>query len=74
MSIPDDLNIRFLNPRGLLLIGGCELDEDEQRDFDLIRHQYAHVADVITYNDLLQRLDRMLAAVGAETQSPSARL
>ena len=74
MSIPDDLNIRFLNPRGLLLIGGCELDEDEQRDFDLIRRQYAHVADVITYNDLLQRLDRMLAAVGAETQSPSARL
>lgn len=34
--IPDDLSIRFLNPRGLLLIGGCELDEDEQRDFALI--------------------------------------
>ena len=35
--IPDDLGIRFLNPRGLLLIGSCELDEDEQRDFALIR-------------------------------------
>ena len=34
--IPNDLSIRFLNPRGLLLIGGCELDEDEQRDFALI--------------------------------------
>ena len=61
--LPEGLKIRFVNPRGLLLMGGCEFDEDERRDFDLIRRQYSHIADIITYPDLLSRLERMLEAV-----------
>lgn len=50
-------------PAWLLFIGHCEFDEGEQRDFDLIRRQYAHVVDVITYDDLLARLKRMAGAL-----------
>ena len=62
--LPDGLAIRFVNPRGILLMGNCEFDETEQRDFDLIRLQYSHVADIITYPDLLHRLERMIEALG----------
>lgn len=70
--LPPNLAIKFINPRGLLLIGNCEFNEAEQRDFDLIRRQYAHVVDIITYSDLLQRLGRMLAAIeGKEAEQLS---
>ena len=62
-DLPEGLSLRFLNPRGLLLIGHCEFDENEGRDFDLICRQYSHVADIITYDDLLSRLDRMIEAL-----------
>lgn len=66
--LPDGLRIRFVNPRGILLLGNCELDEADQRDFDLIRRQYSHVTDIITYPDLLHRIERMIEAI-----DPSAK-
>lgn len=69
IELPDEFNLRALNPRGMLLIGYCDsgLDEqftdEEQRDFDLIRRQYAHITDILTYNDLLERLERMIIAM-----------
>lgn len=44
-------------------MGHCELNEEERRDFDLIRRQYSRVTDIITYDDLLDRLDRMIQSV-----------
>ena len=67
--LPDGLEIRFVNPRGILLTGNCEFDETEQRDFDLIRRQYSHVADIITYPDLLHRLERMIESIGPSAKS-----
>ena len=61
--LPEGLKIRFVNPKGILLMGNCEFSNTEQRDFDLIRRQYSHTADIITYPDLLRRLERMLEAV-----------
>lgn len=52
-------SLKFINPRGLLLIGNCEFTSQEQRDFDLIRRQYNNIVDIMTYNDLLKRLERL---------------
>lgn len=60
IDLPDDFKLKFLNPHGLLLIGSCVFTEDEQRDFDLIRRQYSHVVDIVTYDDLLDRIDRII--------------
>ena len=65
-KLSDRLRIRFLHPRGLLLIGHCVLTDDDQRAFDLIRRQYSHVADVITYDDLIDRLGRMRDSLARE--------
>lgn len=62
-ELPEDLMLRCVSPHALLFIGHCEFNEGEQRDFDLIRRQYAHIADIITYDDLLARLKRMAAAL-----------
>lgn len=60
VNLPDNFRLKFLNPHGMLLIGYCNFTENEQRDFDLIRRQYAHVTDILTYNDLLERVKRII--------------
>lgn len=60
LQLPDDFHLRILNPRGRLLIGHCNFTEEEQRDFDLIRRQYSHVTDILTYDDLLERVKHIL--------------
>lgn len=62
-KLPRGMKIRFLNPRGMLIMGHCELNGVEQRDFDLIRRQYSRVTDIITYDDLLKRLKRMMQSI-----------
>lgn len=62
-KLPTGLKLRFINPRGLLLMGHCEMDEEEQRDFEIVRRQYSHIADVLTYDDLLSRLAHMIEAI-----------
>ncbi|MBR0404090.1 MAG: DUF4263 domain-containing protein [Eggerthellaceae bacterium] len=66
--LPEGMKLRFLNPRGLLLIGNCAFAEEEQRDFDIICRQYSHIADIVTYNDMLTRLKRMLWSITAAKQ------
>lgn len=63
-QLPDDFNLKFLNPHGILLIGYCKFTEAEQRDFDLVRRQYAHITDIITYDDLLARIKRIVDITG----------
>lgn len=63
-QLPDDFKLKFLNPHGILLVGYCKFTEAEQRDFDLIRRQYAHITDIITYDDLLARINRILDIIG----------
>ncbi len=61
--LPEGVRLRFVNPRGLFLLGHCELDEEEQRDFEIIRRQYSRIADILTYDDLLSGLSRMIEAI-----------
>lgn len=35
-------------------------------DFELIRRQYKHIAEIMTYDDLLQRIDNIIAALDQE--------
>lgn len=60
LPLPDDFRLRVLTPHGRLLIGHCDFTKDEQRDFDLIRRQYSHIVDILTYDDLLERVKRIL--------------
>ena len=59
--LPDGMEVKFVNPQGILLAGRSDgFDREQQEDFELIKRQYKHVADIMTYDDLLFRLENII--------------
>lgn len=62
--LPEGVGVKIVNPQGILLAGRSnEFNREQQKDFELIKRQYKHVADVMTYDDLAQRLKNIIAAL-----------
>lgn len=62
--LPEGVEVKIVNPQGILLAGRSnEFNREQQRDFELIKRQYKHVADVMTYDDLAQRLRNIIASL-----------
>ena len=62
--LPDSIEVKFVNPQGILLAGRSnEFTEEQRKDFELIKRQYKHVADIMTYDDLAQRLKNIIASL-----------
>lgn len=61
-QLPEDMRIRIVNPCGIIIMGrDNDLDDDQQKaDFEVYRRQSKNIVDVITYDDLLRRLERVL--------------
>lgn len=58
--LPNGLKTQIVNPQGILLVGRSnEFTNEQKKDFELIKRQYKHVADIMTYDDLLSRLDNI---------------
>ncbi len=56
-ELPDGLQIRIVNPGGMIILGRDRDWTPEQRtDFEVIRRKYRHVLEIMTYDDLLRRL------------------
>ena len=62
--LPNGLEPQVVNPQGILLAGRSnEFTEEQRKDFELIKRQYKHVADIMTYDDLAQRLQNIIASL-----------
>ena len=62
--LPDSMEVKFVNPQGILLAGRSNtFDREQLKDFELIKRQYKHVADIMTYDDLAQRLKNIIASL-----------
>ena len=49
------------NPKGLILIGRSDkLSKEQKDDFELIRRQYKDIVEIMTYDDLLNRLNNLV--------------
>ena len=68
--LPPGLGIRITNPKGIIVMGrdpvvrtmrGEELDHSV--DLEVIKRQYADMIDILTYDDLLRRLNNILASL-----------
>lgn len=58
--------IKIVNPRGVLIIGrDCEKHE-QKIDLEIIKRHYKNVSDIITYDDLLRRLDTLFESFSME--------
>ena len=62
-KIPIDITPEIVNPQGILLLGRSnEFNVEQKRDFELIKRQYKNIADIMTYDDLIQRLKNIITS------------
>ena len=69
-QLPPKLSIRITNPKALIIMGrdpeGRTVKgkcRDHRLDLEVIKRQYANMVDVLTYDDLLRRLDSVIASL-----------
>ena len=56
-GLPEGLQIRIINPKGIIIMGrGDCLSPAQRDDFEIIKRKYHNVIDIVTYDDLLTRL------------------
>lgn len=60
-QLPNELTIKVTNPKGLIIIGrDHNLTESQRFDFEIIKRKYSNIMDIITYDDLLKRLENII--------------
>ena len=60
-ELPEDISIHITNPQGILLMGRSnELTYEERFDLEIIKRQYRNIIDIMTYDDLLDRIKHIL--------------
>ncbi len=69
-DLPPDLGIRITNPKAMIILGRDRrkdgtpaLEPRQLLDLELIKRKYANMADIMTYDDLLRRLDNIIASL-----------
>ena len=63
-ELPEGLQVRITNPKALLILGrDCDFSGDQMFDFEIMKRKYANVIDILTYDDLLRRLDNIITMV-----------
>lgn len=60
-KIPSGLKIKIINPKGMIIMGRENSFKSEQKqDFEIIKRQYKNVIEIITYDDLIQRIKNQI--------------
>lgn len=56
-KLTNDLKIKITNPSGLIIMGReNNLSRIQREDFEVIKRKYKNIIDILTYDDLLNRL------------------
>lgn len=86
-ELPTVMPIRITNPKAMIVLGRDRLPGSQQAlsesqilDLEVIKRKYANMMDILTYDDLLRRLDNIIAslsqrraAIGSGRTSGSGR-
>lgn len=71
-ELPSDFSIRITNPGGMVIMGrDNNLTQLQKQDFEVVKRKYKNIIDIITYDDLLRRLDFIVKQLEADTQPPA---
>ena len=63
-QLPADLEVKITNPKAMIILGrDGDFADDQKFDFEIIRRKYANVMDIMTYDDLLHRLENIISMV-----------
>lgn len=56
-KLPEGLSIKITNPKGFIISGReNNLSPEQKSDFEVVKRKYKNVIDIITYDDLINRL------------------
>lgn len=56
-EIPEGFEISITNPKGFIIMGReSNLSIEQKKDFEVVKRKYKNVIDIISYDDLLNRL------------------
>ncbi len=62
--LPKGLEIKITNPSGLIIMGRDKnLTREQSKDFEIIKRKYKNIIDILTYDDLLRRIETKLKAI-----------
>lgn len=65
--LPPNFQIKITNPCGVIIMGREKgLTNAQLRDLEVTRRHYKHIADIVTYDELLRRLRFILEHLKAE--------
>lgn len=60
-ELPSGIELKITHPKALVLLGRDDDFTGEQRfDFEIIRRKYANMLDIMTYDDLLRRIQNII--------------
>jgi hypothetical protein len=60
-DLPKDMEVKVTNPKALIILGRSQgLSNEQIFDLELIRRKYTNIMDIITYDDLISRLDNII--------------
>lgn len=60
-ELPPGLKFQITNPKALLILGrDNDFTAAERLDFEIIKRKYANMMDILTYDDLLRRLNNII--------------
>lgn len=63
-ELPDGVTLHIINPKGIIIMGRSKnLSIDQKNDFEIIKRKYKSIVDIITYDDLVLRLDTIIKSI-----------
>lgn len=61
-ELPSGMQIKVTIPKAIIILGrDNDFATDQRFDFEIIKRKYANIVDIMTYDDLLQRLENIIA-------------
>lgn len=66
-ELPKDFRIKITNPGGVIIMGrDNNLNDAQRQDFEVVKRKYKNIIDIVTYDDLLRRLDFIVKQLEAD--------
>jgi hypothetical protein len=60
-KLPENLEIKVINPSGIIIMGiEDDLSKEQLKDLEFIKRKYNKILDIITYNDLIRRVENII--------------